>query len=1558
MALVEPLVGHLLSKYANTVNEGLEKIRKCLALDEGFATEFLLHPHGLTSLQEAMKRREVTAPVLQMLTQLVKACTNPGVRLSVLRDMCRGSSFGFLRSMLYTLSDATLPVTLAALQFLAVVAAHIPKVLLSRFGNVVPLHLSCFRLQLPYSQRRVRLARAQLLVNLVSFPQANTTEMVLYTHGFLTHLLEDAAELLQEGTEAGVSLAKTVLQVFSDHFIGGRASPSRKRALLWAQKHIIRLLIKALDYPLASEYASNIVYRLVLELLESPADYQLMRVDADDKGMPNHLLFFILRHLKPRSSPPSSRLVVFILHQAPDLIRPYFTRLSSHLSHDGGDSHTSSSTATIATLNVMTRAMLAPVPYHLAAGMATLQPIEAKATSFFSMSPTHVVEEICPAWIAEYVHRLINGSNDLLMLSFAIQLTHAILTRAKEILRLVSKLQESQVSGTAEGADPGCEGSHCDWVTYNAKVQVSLMKAVPSREEFWHRMTQQLHGMMVPSGQRGAEWKPAEKVLFLSQRMFLLMELYGDVFHLRVPWLSAVPTFLPTFRVCPQPVEDALRRGEGVATNWPATSISALCSLLVSSLSRGVSMTKLHHITMSSPKGGVQEWPLLLSLMLWVVKRRGDASEETQVAVAWVARLLQWTVHSATVRFLCELEEAYAWLEALDESTLPCFLHMINNLLQRSLSKSADRVAQELVEGDCGVLVCAARTFVARFEEKSQCGEAVSKRLTKGDGGGGEASAPRRQRSQKKGEGGSSIDLWVVDMQEHLKLFKSVTERVAKGWSCRFQLMKESLPSLFSLRKANSGKRRIALAQLQTKKEHCVLQPVHKQVMNFCLTLCPPTLASEVEDELSLLSDIREYTKGMGTGALIQRLCKGSCPSVWCRYPLVCWELAAHIIRSLNAVGDEPGSEMEQGESELETVSVFCQSLLTGVVEDASATADVLLGCSHTEGNAVGFLFFLLVATHALLHKAAKHSPPSMKRTSLLSADSIMSLSGVVLRTYSGTVSTVDRIRYAVLLSLSYLQSEQSNMDSLPQKDHSHVVDEGVSDEVPENCGAGRASESHGTPGMKVFSGVLVPLPIAEARFVIMNHQCAPHLSQEVDMLSLIVDTWTEEEVIATALHCPARLHNTIRLLGKGNAGWGVLCCIFPEFNSPDEASLVSFDSITASYAMDPRYIVPLVHTVLAMPDEQVPRKGIGTKCIPILLRSLSFTDPLLRRMGATALMSVWKPSGATKIVVEFARLKLSQKVTGRGGHRDEKREQEGNCSTWNCVRLPSPVSAFLVMAQRALGDMDHPLHNDIMHFFLETKDALLNPVPLHRFLLSFPLACITTPIMIKRQETMQSKGERNSTVAYSAAKVLDQLRAEAPLHLPFIARLVQFGCQTCSDFSALLHTESLHALMMLISMAAASDDVRLMLLRSLCSICTTSKAVAIQAVTEGHVLQWLLGFTQQLIMEYGRSGYLYGEPLFMEVIQFVQRLSSVTRSLPLHGQQTLQHLELIRHGLVANCVTTKAVLDGVAETLRALEVDEKACLATTHARKRQAFNNHSRSGGRLPVPKRHKRGL
>lgn len=186
----------------------------------------------------------------------------------------------------------------------------------------------------------------------------------------------------------------SVLELIEQKLITSQVlSSAQKRGILLSQRHVIRLLVKALDLPTIADKAFSVLQSMVIHLHESPCDYSSTRLDGLEEqngGMPNYLLFFILRHLRPTVSYRAARLMIAILRRAPDLIRPFFIRISGHLAEEGhyhSQSSSSSSnggtggnrnspiaplTARVSTLNVLTRIALCPLPFHLLSRKVTL----------------------------------------------------------------------------------------------------------------------------------------------------------------------------------------------------------------------------------------------------------------------------------------------------------------------------------------------------------------------------------------------------------------------------------------------------------------------------------------------------------------------------------------------------------------------------------------------------------------------------------------------------------------------------------------------------------------------------------------------------------------------------------------------------------------------------------------------------------------------------------------------------------------------------------------------------------------------------------------------------------------------------------------------------------------------------------------------------------------------------------------------------------------------------------------------------------------------------------
>ncbi|GET88899.1 ribosome 60S biogenesis N-terminal, putative [Leishmania tarentolae] len=1160
MALVEPLVGHLLSKYKETVLEGLAKIRHTLQAGGEEANELAVavsqREEALQALRATLLRHEYFVPTLQTLTAVLTQLVERGNRVALTRELLRGDCATLFRRTLATLSDATLTHVTAALQFLTVAVKDAPLLVLARLRSPadahaapaaassasmipltavaaqrradIPLHLAAFRLQLTYNQRRIRLTRLGFLVQLVTSPMHNAVADTICSHGVLTHLLEDAAELLREGTSAGVACALSALRVVRELFVQSlQITAEQKRRVLLAQRNIFRLLVRALEFDPVADNAAAILYDIVDETIESPADYASTRVESlEDQGMPNYLLFFLVRQLRPKASERMSQLVLYILQRAPDLIRPYFIRVSGHLAEEGSSHGVAPSTARVAVLNLMTRTFLCPMPYHLAAQQVQLEPVVAKTSTFYTMCPRDVADEICPAWVAEYVHRLINGSTNLLTLVLAMQLTQAALMRAKRVLPLVLAVQSASrrnnrrctAGAAAAGGNTGKtavslpsprnftvedldvlrgnETAEAEvWDTYNAQVRHHLQAALPSREEFWHRMTQQLHRTLAASATAPRSSTASlsstptdailEKTHVVVQRMLLLMKNYVDVFDVRVPWLSAVPTFLPDLArsavrssgvshgsvgvkggnahatapaVSVHPITAALQKHNDILKLWPAASVALLCELLAVSQQRRVPMMKMHHINMSQAVG-IGEWPLLLSILLWVTHHRqhGPTRQESVEAVqeartmGWASQLLLWTVHSVTIHFTCTMAETHLWLSCLTPNTVPIFLHVLNHLLMRSLSKVADRVTQELREAQHGVLAAAALHFIDRVKEKQQQKGDASGDKDEGDGAQQQKMSRAECVNNNGGASSSSANLWGTHLQASLSEFEGVVTRVVQLWGRRSSLLAKAAVAMTP----EPGVPRVTQQQsievliLADRQRGFSTVPLRYKstsqsahLRTFAFTLHSPVLPPpEEEAAMGLLSRLNmavfsaspldREKRGRATKqapvnpslvedvlmvlgiddslATAENATMSQTPP-WFVMNSVCWQVAGVLLSRTHSTLSAPSfCSISMAEAAHELALRLARALLS----HEAALAAHLKANADREGSLTGLLVVMLVCTRTLLRCTS--SARTGQKQPCFSVDECAALGRVCVDVYSGTLSVQDRLLYASL---------------------------------------------------------------------------------------------------------------------------------------------------------------------------------------------------------------------------------------------------------------------------------------------------------------------------------------------------------------------------------------------------------------------------------------------------------------------------------------------------------------------------------------------------------------
>ncbi|CBZ27386.1 conserved hypothetical protein [Leishmania mexicana MHOM/GT/2001/U1103] len=1644
MALVEPLVGHLLSKYKETVLEGLSKIRHTLQVGDEQANELAVavsqREEALQALRATLLRHEYFVPTLQTLTVVLTQLVERGNRVALAREVLRGDCAALFRKTLATLSDATLTHVTAALQFLTVAAKDAPLLVLARLRSPaeahatpaaasaassplaavathrradVPLHLAAFRLQLTYSQRRIRLTRLGFLVQLVTSPMHNAVVDTICSHGVLTHLLEDAAELLREGTSAGVACALSALRIVRELFVQSRhITAEQKRRVLLAQRNVFRLLVRALEFDPVADNAAAILYAIVDETIESPADYASTRVESlEDQGMPNYLLFFLLRQLRPKASERMSQLVLHILQRAPDLIRPYFIRISGHLAEEGSSHGVAPATARVAVLNLITRTFLCPMPYHLAAQQVRLEPVVAKTSTFYTMCPRDVADEICPAWVAEYVHRLINGSTNLLTLALAMQLTQAALMRAKRVLTLVLAVQNAakRSKRTSPAGDAAAGGSAAGtvvslpsprdfteadldilqgndtaeaevWDMYNAQVRYHLQAALPSREEFWHRMTQQLHRTLAASAAAptssttsppsAATDAVLEKTHVVVQRMLLLMKNYVDVFDVRVPWLSAVPIFLPDLTrsvvgsssvarrpmtakgfnghttaaaASVHPITAALQKQNDILKPWPAASVALLCELLAVSQQRRVPMMKMHHINMSQAVG-IGEWPLLLSILLWVTHHRPhspprqesmEAVQEAR-AMGWAAQLLLWTVHSVTIHSTCTMAETHLWLSCLTPNTVPVFLHVLNHLLMRSLSKAADRVTHELRDAQHGVLAAAAVHFIDRTKEKQQ---------QKSNAGGGEDEGdgeqhphqqlqraqkmPRAEGANSNGGGSSSTssaNLWGTHLQASLVEFESVVARVVHLWGRRARLLAQTavattleldVPQVTQQQCIEvlilaDRQRGFAKAPLRYRSTS---QSAH--LRTFAVTLHSPVLPlPEEEAAIALLSrlsiavssasplDGEEQGKAAKRAPMSSSLVEDVCMALgiedslaakgktakaptppWFSMSSVCWQVAGVLLSLTHSTASAPSS---RNSCTTEAAHELALRLARALLSDEAALTVHLRANADREGALTGLLVLMLACTRMLLQLISLSS--AEQQHSCLSVDQCAALGRVCLDVYSGTLGVQDRLLYAVCLTLHYLSAARHVA-------HPAAATASTMEERGDEAAAAQQRKRQRAAAAKYLSpncheGAAVPDALVQRRFLLCGHTASAARTPEVEMLSWHLDTLTEEDMTSMALHASSRLHNAIHLEDGRSADGAtdLLGAVFPELRSAGDAHVVDLERLSLGNVLDMRYMVPLLHRVAALPAAFSAHLPTG-RVIPLLLKALTSIDSQLRSAAAAALSTLYIPKGALRVVVSVARIKLAQTqispFTGSAGRQAQQPMQPRGASSAVAVpRLPTPLAIMLIMSIKPLGRYDDVLHHHLVHFLMHLESVLDTPMPFAHWATTPPLAAISVPLMLERQEALQlhtnklgGSGKSSGGVTQaSAADVAQELRKEIPPQLAFLLQLLRHACEVPQDGAALIESNGLDGLLLLCDMLTASDGQRASYVQCLLVLCTQSAALTHLFARTGHVLAWTVSFLWQLCREYGKATpYPYSGQAFTTALELLRVMCAAT---------------------------------------------------------------------------------
>eukprot|EP00658_Telonema_sp_P-2_P024789 TRINITY_DN1997_c0_g1_i16.p1 TRINITY_DN1997_c0_g1~~TRINITY_DN1997_c0_g1_i16.p1 ORF type:complete len:239 (+),score=103.74 TRINITY_DN1997_c0_g1_i16:76-717(+) len=111
--------------------------------------------------------------------------------------------------------------------------------------------------------------------------------------------------------------------------------------------------------------------------------------------------------------------------------------------------------------------------------------------------------------------------------------------------------------------------------------------------------------------------------------------------------------------------------------------------------------------------------------------------------------------------FACSAEEVHLWLTNLPRSLLPTFLQLLNTMLQQSLSKVADRVAEAMTGAKYGILHQAAQGLITRYREKIVQKEEAGKKQV------------------------ATTCTWQQDLNDHISAFEQFLVKIEKKWDGR-----------------------------------------------------------------------------------------------------------------------------------------------------------------------------------------------------------------------------------------------------------------------------------------------------------------------------------------------------------------------------------------------------------------------------------------------------------------------------------------------------------------------------------------------------------------------------------------------------------------------------------------------------------------------------------------------------------------------------------------------------------------------------------------------------
>ena len=1589
-------IGYLLSKYEQTAADGLEKIvtlsfkpqtiEKNIedAAASHFADVFVSESQAVGALLSIFDDQKKTssgdkdkhkprnqhtnsnmALGFRACLSLLNGCIAPASRLAFARNLCTPQFVAMLRRTLSALRENEMEETMGALSLLTAIVEGFPALIMGKLRLNAFLDLGVFN-SLNARNSGLRLMRCKCITAWALTPNHDANRRNILTHGYLTALTEDVAELLAPSKVFGsdptlnydVSTLRDVisrsLQIMQEGFLGPASglSITQKREILMGQRNVIRALaqwltplpgiVSAIDGPDAKTSVvttvSNVLRSLVMQLREETSDYllsrQLASVVADgaqDAGlnyMPNFTLFSLLRVLKPKSSVEHAKLLVFILQQSPDLIRPFYTRCVQHIFEK--DRQLATGTHYAAVINIMTRASGCGIPYHISdptvpticwdaadTGSATVGGVSAaSALSFYCLTPSAVVDEVCPSGFSVFVHQILKSNENVLYLLMAIQGTQAVLQRAQRVLHALRNTVSAALEAHRQEHGTNTAVTPLVADTFIAATEALLRERLPSLEEFWHRVSKQL----LPAASE-------KKVEFVLQRLYLLVHSYVDVFSLRSPWSSAVPH--PCVAAAPEaPVGtkrdrqddgavihisaliggemDSEKWNDSLATTWEGKTVSSLCALLLSNLVRSVPLPKLHHITMNNGANSKltemsKNWPPLLSILLWYEANRNQADDEHRAeALGWITNLVLWVVHNSTIRFACSVEEVHLWLTHIPRSLLPTFLQLINTMLQQSLSKVADRVAEGMTEATTGVLHQAAEGFIARHREKII-------------------------QKQEAGKKPAAVTCpWQHDLNEHIGQLEQFLSKIQKKWGTRHDSYARfrSLACPVDLSPVGAEGSVTEAVKIDTANSSQLLYPVSAHLVQLLLVLGGQSNPAALNGGSvpSVVPAVAETTDSDTARRLlsacetdVQRAILGQAlvdPVAFLNAPIDA-SAAGVLLDAIRCVVSDANLLLSlfNGPSAvayiLGAVCLKCAPVAstTAVSECSSAIVSQLAALEQEGRGITGVQSTAVLTGSALLVSAAALGAhlthAKLKRTALENACDFCAK-----QLYFGTLSCADRLVFSAITTLENMASPstaEADEDSSDSESDGDPVAADDAAPVKKNRRRGKqssftAASLLGSPCQRTFRRVRFAVA---RRTTLASAACV-----EAAMLALCTEGVPDAEVFKSAMTMPLTLVSRVnRILNAATLPSSaskrtpqplpivLLRLAYSDVASREEhilagnlsapvATTVPIHGAIAAPALlpyhtvsqDPRYLLPLLAAVGAVrtahPD--VVPSHILTRCLPVVVRALSSSDVPLRLFAASAFSHVSNCCGGMpKLVLNYLKIAVApgphQPIVKSSGKAEEE-EVEGNQTAVLLApkRAPASLTAFALYSLFPLQKYTHKMHNHFANCFVtahgaDAPEIFTNPCPIAFVLAEFPLSCVTHERLIANQEALKKSNSMGTTAAESQAvsKITKAVERAVPPHLTTVMSLLCCSVSSRTDaINALARTNAMTNLYLLASMLHGAPLLRLDVVRCIATVVTSSLDSARACVSHPslRVIDWALQFMAQLNGEFGTS--------------------------------------------------------------------------------------------------------